>query len=246
MKKKMICLLSTLTLSFSLSAQVIKLNAEDGYQLEARYTASLSDSKKAVLMLHQCNMDKDMYLGLAKSLAQRGVHSLALDLRGYGGSKSEAFAAKGAALDLSTREKNMAYYRQLMETVWPLDVAAGYKSLVDKVGSDNIAFIGASCGGEQAVTLAKQYQPKSFVFFSAYMDEPVMNEFVELSHIPALFIAAQQDKVTFESSNKSFQKAKNQQTRLISYKGDGHGSPLFELDHNLETVMLDWFDRGFK
>lgn len=126
----------------------------------------------------------------------------------------------------------------MMENLWPLDVNAAYKKLVEKVGRNNIAFIGASCGGEQGIKLAKKYQPKSFIFFSAPMNEATVADFAKLSHIPAMIIAAQGDIPTFKSSNEIFLTAKNKETRLFSYKGKGHGEPLFELDLNLDKVMI--------
>jgi len=241
MNTTILSLFLSLVLSFNLAAEIVHFKAEDGFKLQASYVSGGIESTKAVLMLHQCNRNKDMYASLAKSLAAEGIHSLALDLRGYGGSTNEQYVKQEAAIDTSTREKLIAHYRSMMENVWPLDVDAAYKTLVKKVGGNNIAFIGASCGGEQGIKLAKKYQPKSFIFFSAPMNEATVADFEKLNHIPAMIIAAQGDTPTFKSSNEIFLAAKNKATRLFSYKGKGHGEPLFELDSNLEKMMLVWF-----
>jgi esterase/lipase len=246
MRRITLSLLSSIALSFNLSAEIVHFKAEDGFKLEARYVSGGLDSTKAVLMLHQCNRDKDMYTSLAKSLASEGIHSLALDLRGYGGSTNEQYVKQEEEIDTITREKLIAHYRSMMENVWPLDVDAAYKTLVKKVGSNNIAYIGASCGGEQGIKLSKKYQPKSFIFLSAPMNETTISDFEKLNHIPAIIIAAQDDTPTFNSSNEIFLAAKNKETRLLSYKGNGHGKPLFELDSNLEKMMLEWFKQYLK
>ena len=41
-------------------------------------------SGPAMLLLHQCNMDRHAWDGLAKDLADAGVHVLTLDFRGFG------------------------------------------------------------------------------------------------------------------------------------------------------------------
>ena len=236
-------ILMSLIFSVSLAAEVVHFKAQDGFKLEAHYLPGSQKSAKGVLMLHQCNRDKDMYTSLGKNLASAGIHSLALDLRGYGGSNNEEYEKQEAALDTSTREKLMANYRTMMEKVWPLDVDAAYKTLAKKVGSDNIAFIGASCGGELAVALAKNHPPKSFIFFSAgmaSMTKSVEAHFKPVSHIPSMIIAAQNDGVNFKTANELFLNTENEQSKLISYKGKEHGEPLFELDEHLENTMLVW------
>lgn len=100
-----ISLLSSIVLSFNLAAEIIHFKAEDGFKLQASYIYGGANSTKAVLMLHQCNWDKEMYASLAKLLSSDGIHSLALDLRGYGGSTNELYAKQEEAIDTSTREK---------------------------------------------------------------------------------------------------------------------------------------------
>jgi len=237
----------SLIFSVSSAAEVIHFKTQDGFKLEAHYSAGSRKLAKGVLMLHQCNRNKDMYTSLGKKLASEGIHSLAVDLRGYGGSNNEAYEKQEAALDTSTREKLMTNYRSMMEKVWPLDVDAAYKTLAEKIDSDNIAFIGASCGGELAVTLAKKNPPKSFIFFSAgmaSMTQTVEEHFKPVNHIPSMIIVAQDDGVNFKTANELFLNAKNEQSKLISYKGKEHGEPLFELDKHLENTMLAWLKQS--
>ena len=52
-----------MSLIFSVSAaEVIHFKAQDGFKLEAYYSAGNRKPAKGVLMLHQCNRNKDMYM----------------------------------------------------------------------------------------------------------------------------------------------------------------------------------------
>jgi dienelactone hydrolase len=240
MKKQIICLISIFILSSNVSAERITLEAKDGFQLAANFVDAGATAKYGVLMLHQCNADKSMYSDLAKSLSKQGVSSLALDFRGFADSTTPTFSRKLLRENSKSRED---YFNKVKEVnkFWQGDVELAYSYLANKIGSDKISFIGASCGGYQAVKLAQKIKPESFVIFSSGMDEKGIAEFNNVSDIPALIIAAQGDEYTFNSSNKIFLSAKSPQTRLLAYKGNGHGHPLFKYDTNLESVMVDWF-----
>lgn len=222
-------------------AQKVNLNGADRFQLSAEYQAPDKQSNRGVLMLHQCNADKTMYADLQKSLKENGFHSLALDFRGYGESVDTTFSLANMRKKAANQQAYFSKVRKMRSEHWETDVVAAYQYLSEKTDGHNISFIGASCGGVQSIKLANKYKPESFTFFSSGMNENIMDEFSGLSDIPALIIAAVEDEYTFKSSNQIFLNAKNKHTRLISYKGRGHGVPLFKQDPDLEKVMVNWF-----
>jgi len=228
-----------------ISAETVFIKGSDGFKLFANYIKAKGASQKGVLMLHQCNEDKNMYSELAQILGDNGIHSLALDFRGYGESINETFSLKKMKETSADRNGYRAKVRKMQEH-WSSDVEAAYQYLEDKVGSNNISFIGASCGGGLSLMLAKKHKPTSFTFFSSGMDETTIAEFEKLSGIPALIVASVDDEYTFKSSNKIFLQAKNENTRLLSYKGGGHGKELFMQDPNLKMTMLAWFEQNLK
>src|ERR1700685_1069193 len=123
MKKLVIA--AALTLSLSLSAEVHKkdvdIQAPDGVSLKGTYF-SAGRPGPAMLLLHQCNMDRHAWDGLAEDLAGNGFNVLTIDYRGFGesgGSKST---------DPDTRAAN----RQK----WPGDVDAAYAYLTGQKGVD--------------------------------------------------------------------------------------------------------------
>ena len=81
-----------LALATAASAQVqkkdIDIKAPDGVNLKGTYFSPARPGP-AMLLLHQCNMDRHAWDTLANDLAGSGVHVLTLDFRGYGESGGE-------------------------------------------------------------------------------------------------------------------------------------------------------------
>ena len=154
-------------MAFSSHAAEIKLQGRDGFNLYGDYTASARPVSKGVLMLHQCNDDRSMYLGLAKLLAANGISSMSLDFRGYGDSITEELSITAIRSKATSRK----HYFVLLQALGlgkhrADDVEIAYQYLVEKLGKEaQVSFIGASCGGHQAVILAQKFKPLSFVFF---------------------------------------------------------------------------------
>ena len=138
MKSLTIALAASLTFALGWSAEVQKKDVDiktaDGLNLKGSYF-SPGRPGPAILLLHQCNMDRHAWDGLAKDLAGSGFHVLAIDYRGYGDSKGERF---------TTPEQGRAVLREK----WPSDVDAAYAYLTTQKGVDKSRVVagGASCG----------------------------------------------------------------------------------------------------
>ena len=66
-------------------SQDVDLASADGTALKATYM-SPGQPGPAMLLVHQCNMDRTSWSGIASQLVDAGVHVLTLDLRGFGDS----------------------------------------------------------------------------------------------------------------------------------------------------------------
>ena len=80
------------TLFASAESRVVSLQASDGVNLKASY-ASPGREGPAMLLIHQCNMDRSSWSGISDDMVASGIHVLALDLRGFGESGGEGLAA---------------------------------------------------------------------------------------------------------------------------------------------------------
>jgi len=146
MKKFGIALAMVLLTAAVAAAQVQKkdvdIKAPDGVTLKGTYF-NPGKSGPALLLLHQCNMDRHAWDAVAADAAARGdVHVLTIDFRGYGQSGGEKPTGANA--------------QRLQQEKWPGDVDAAWKYLMSQEGIDTM-FLGAggaSCGVTQAADLA--------------------------------------------------------------------------------------------
>ena len=202
----------------------VTVTAPDGFELRGSYFAAEGPGP-AILLLHQCNSDRSMWDSLAASLAERGLHVLSFDYRGYGESKLRDSSQK--------RGPRTG------------DVAAAYEYLIGLPGvrPERVGLAGASCGGPMEIVLAQgRPEVKTLVFLSTYLNRSGAREaFGNLTELPILLITAEEDGDTTESLQEAFARSTNPRSRLVLYKGDAHGHPLFEQDERLEQTIVEWF-----
>ncbi|MGB6944319.1 MAG: alpha/beta fold hydrolase [Bryobacteraceae bacterium] len=142
---KTLVIAAALTFTVSLSAEVHKkdvdIKAPDGVNLKGTYFSAARPGP-AILLLHQCNMDRHAWDGLADDLAGNGFHVLTVDFRGFG----ESGGSKSTDPDTRAAERKK----------WPSDVDAAFEYLTKQKGVDQlrVAVGGASCGVTQASDLA--------------------------------------------------------------------------------------------
>jgi dienelactone hydrolase len=219
-------------------ATELTFTTEQGFALKADYYQPEKAEQRAVLLLHQCNLDRSMYDGIGKGLSQRGIHALSLDFRGFGGSIDDETDMKKFG-----RSRFMSYFKH-----WPKDVQLAYDFLRKKVGKDGIiGVIGASCGGRQAKILTENNPINAMSFFSSAVvhndKEDTITDYKAIANKPTLFISAEEDG-TFDGTKRGFTLNENVKSKFISYKGTAHGYPLLEQDEYLAETIVDWFDRN--
>ena len=121
-------------------SQDVDLTGADGTNLKATYM-SPGRPGPAMLLVHQCNMDRTSWSGIASQLVDAGVHVLALDLRGFGDSGGQ-----------SLRESGFPAFMQ--KSPGDVDVAFDYLASQSGVDGMRVAAGGASCGAMLTADLA--------------------------------------------------------------------------------------------
>lgn len=240
-----------LLISTSSFAAETTLITPDKFSLKADYyqaqqlvnKTAQSHSKRGVLMLHQCNYNRTMYNTIGEQLAQRGIHALSIDFRGFGESINAKYSVdKVRALPQDQRREAWSN----MSSHWPSDVKVAFDYLQDKMGKNGtVGIIGASCGGSQAITLAEKENISAISFFSSSQSDKNITRYDKtLKEKPSLIIASENDGSTFTSAQQIFQTAKHANSKMISYKGSEHGYPLLDSDKGLATSIVTWFDNN--
>jgi len=232
MKTIAIAIVATLTFAAGLSAEVQKkdvdIKAPDGVNLKATYF-SAGRPGPAMLLLHQCNMDRHAWDGLAADLAGNGFNVLTVDYRGFGesgGSKST---------DPDTRAAN----RQK----WPSDVDAAYAYLTNQKGVDQsrVAVGGASCGVTQSSDLAtRHHEIRALLLLSGMASDAAKAYIASNPSLPVFGAASEGDTGAAKGIQEAVSASKDTKSVIKIYAGTEHGVPMFAKNPELEPMIVQW------
>ena len=239
------------------SPQVVDLKSADGTPLKASYFAAAKPGP-GVLLLHQNTRTRKSWEGVALQLAAAGIHTLALDLRGFGES--------GTPLAKLTDDKRSEVQRR-----WPDDVDAALQYLSLQPGVDHNV-IGAGGAGWLGVLYsvdAARRHPglvKSLVLMSGETMRDGLQFLHQASQLPELFVFSDDDEypptqdamkllyATSSSSSKQlvhYSEAENAPWRWyetseaeasgkVRARG-GHGTDMFQPHPELPGIIVHWF-----
>lgn len=214
----------------TMQARPIRIESSDGFVLAARYY-SAGATAPGVMLLHQCDREGRTtgYEELTTLLADQGFNVLELDLRGFGDSRDQQYP------------EFRAHMRAIAPKL-PGDVEAAYQHLAarEEVDRAAIGVVGASCGASQAIFLAQNHESiRTLVLLSGALWPGARQAFDDLKHLPILIATSEDDGVT-EGLRDVFAASESPDSRLLLYKGNLHGTPLFRLDNHLGQTILQW------
>src|ERR1700745_121382 len=148
-------ILLVFTTTLSAEKKDVTISAGDGFPLKGTLY-SAGKIGPGILLLHQCNADRQIYDTLGTMLSAAGYNALTVDFRGFGGSRNAQY-------------KDLAASRDKM----PGDVDAAFKFLTsqDQVTTTVIGVVGGSCGVNQAIQAARRHpEIKTLVLLSGGTD----------------------------------------------------------------------------
>ena len=210
--------------------QEIDLQAKDGVTLKASY---ISPAKigPAMLLVHQCNMDRSSWQSMGKQLHDAGVHVLALDLRGFGDSEGEGLRGSGGFPEFLKKSSD------------DVDLAFDFLAERDDVDVDRIAAGGASCGAMLPSDLATRRDVKALMLLSG---PPSDASIAHISASPELAVfAAATDADTITPGvatrlNEAVSGSLHPASTIKIYSGAEHGLPMFAQNAELEPMLMGW------
>ncbi|GJM14520.1 MAG: hypothetical protein DHS20C12_29230 [Pseudohongiella sp.] len=223
--------LSIMVVGNSEAQNSISIASYDGFNINARFYPS--DVKApGVLLLHQCDRRGALsgLEDLAQTLASAGAQVLIPDYRTYGGSVSDDFPSGDWQLAGSHSNRDV-------------EAALDYLTKQQNTLADQIAVVGASCGGRYAINLATvNPQVKALVFLSTLVGRASMETYESLAHLPALSIVSEQDPngATTRTMQAVFTAGTHPANRLLTYKGAAHGAPLLQQDPSPGALIAQW------
>jgi pimeloyl-ACP methyl ester carboxylesterase len=191
--------------------------AADGARLRATYW-SPGKPGPGILLLHQCNMTRRAWTELGAALADRGVHALALDYRGYGD---------------SPRGGN-----RLEE-----DIDAALTTLAARPGVNGarLAAGGASCGVRNSVLLAQRSgRIKALLLLSGPTPDEGIAWLRQHPATPIFGAATREEDFAVRSLRTVVATSTHPATTMRVLTKAGHGAPMFAADSTLLPAVVEW------
>ena len=234
--------------------RVVDLKASDGVILKASYFAATKPGP-GVLLLHQSNRTRKSWEEVAARLAEVGINTLTLDMRGFGESGSPYTR-------LTDAEKVQ------VSNMWPRDVDTAWQFLISQPGvkRDVIGLGGAGWFGVlHSVGVARQHvaEVKSLALLSGETLQDGLQFLREASQLPELFVVADDDEYppTQDAMKLLYITASNPGKKFVHYSAaqdapwiwyetsdaskvpakGGHGTDMFKVHPELPGIIVDWF-----
>ena len=207
----------------------IDLKASDGVTLKATYT-SPGRPGPAMLLIHQCNMDRSSWNGISKQLVDAGIHVLTMDLRGFGDSEGEGMSG--------------GFPKLLQKSSGDLDMAYAY--LVSQAGVDGsrVGVGGASCGAMLTADLAmRQSGITTLMLLSGPPSEAAISHIMATPGLGVFGAAAEDDQVVAGVAGVikgAVDGSKNPHSMAKVLAGTEHGLPMFDKNPSLEPELVSW------
>lgn len=193
--------------------------ASDGVKLRATYYTP-GQPGPGILLLHQCNMDRRSWKMLATALAQRGIHVLTFDYRGYGETPRT-----GSGESLAT------------------DIDDALEMLISQPGvnKSKIGAGGASCGVNNAIELAKRNDTiKTLLLLSGPTSEEGLKFLREHPGLAIFGAASSEEDFAVKAISQMVAASTNPASMMKTLHNAGHGAPMFTADAALLRSLTDW------
>ncbi len=215
----------------------VTLTTSDGIDIAGTFVEGTGDGPRAAcLLVHMLGQDRGTYEDFQESLAQVGISSLAIDMRGHGDSTAN----------------NTLNFRQFSQEEWAEaanDFIAGMEYLRShpNVDAGRLGIVGASIAANLAVVAAAddissgvRNPAKCLVLLSpgiGYHGIAPLPRARELEQTPVLIFSATDDRQSYSGSQSLSQAARN--AELESVAGNAHGTDLFEVEDTAGR-LVEW------
>jgi dienelactone hydrolase len=218
-----------LTASAFAEKKEVTITADDGFSLKGTLY-SPGKAGPGLLLLHQCNADRQIYDNLGTMLSAAGYNALTLDFRGFGGSKNAQY-------------KDLASSRDKMPS--DVDAALKFLSSQELVNKTLLGVVGGSCGVNQAVQSARRHpEIRTLVLLSGGTDAEGEAFITNSVKMPIFGAASEEDTVAATLIKKIVGLSDNKDSRLTMLKDAGHAASMFAKEPDLQADIVIWFRKN--
>lgn len=205
----------------------------DGWELIGDLLIPDTDKRVAVvLMLNQAAGNRQPYEELANDLAQRGIASLRLDLRGHGESINRG---KFDPQEITEQDREAMIWNA------NADVVAAHRFLTkhNAIDAIRIAIVGASYSGEEMAEAGRDTEfAAAYVALSpgSFSDESIAT--MDATGVPWLFIVSRNERFLIEITAKV--QTRTETVEILLLPGDKHATDLLDSHPALSEHIAVW------
>ena len=208
----------------------VSFNAADGFQLKASFY-SAERGGPGILLLHQCNADRQIYDHLAMMLNNAGYNVLTFDFRGFGGSKA------GQYTDFTAQRQKI-----IERMPGDVDSALNFMTSQSTVNKRALGVLGGNCAVNQAVQVGRRVpEIRTLVLLSGGTDAEGEAYIKNSSKIPILGVVSDEDTNAVAATKKVIEASTHRDSHLEMLKGAGHAASMFAKAPDLEPDIVIWF-----
>jgi len=214
---KQVVRFSLVFLSFALPSLAEKRNVDipagDGSTLKSTLYVSAKPGP-GILLLHQCNADRQIYDNLGTMLSTAGYNALSFDLRG---TASDRMAAD-------------------------IDAALGFLTSQSVVNPRALGIVAGNCAVNQAVH-ASQRRPeiRTLVVLSGGTDAAGEAHIKNSPKLPIFGVVSEEDAEAVVAIKKLTEVSTNRDSHVETFKDAGHAASMFAKQPDLEADIVIWF-----
>lgn len=222
-----------------LAISQISFKSKADFLLTGHYFSG-AEAKSGVIILHDCKSNSDSFIELAQSLSKSGLHALALNLRGFGGSISNEFShfeIKRQAKDIVSYQAGLAG----LTSYWDGDILAAYAYLRKQMANNaDIGIVSSGCSAPFAINFAEKIRLAAMVMITpklAYLDK---EKYKNLIDFPAYFLTSEFDRDTYQTSLELYQWNGDKRSAIQIFKGARVGHALSRTQPYIYQNISKW------
>ena len=210
----------------------VTLQSADGFTLKGTLTVPEGKGKHPVVILaHQFRSDRNGWAPLTDKLQQRGIATLALDLRGHGASTQK----DGATVTVSDNFDASAKAVGFDQIPQDLLLAATWVRKQPGINGRRLALAGSSVGATSALLAAPQVHPTAVLALSPGGDTRAITEATSRAYAAVMLLAAKDDKAAADAATAIHPILG---THIRIFDGSDHGFAFFKDHSDVMAVFL--------
>jgi len=217
----------------------IRFQTFDGVTIVGDWVAAPT-TLGAALLLHMMPADRKSWLAFQQMLAERGIASLAIDLRGHG----ESTEGPG---DSRINYKNFGEEEHQSS----LNDATEAFDWIKRRGFEpsRIAVVGASIGANLAVQLLIEEPAMAGAALLSpgadYHGIKALEDATSVLNHQAVWVTASEedDQSSFDCANELITRLSSDEKVLVPMKNAGHGTAILEQQPDVAKQLADWVAR---